>query len=143
MRRNYVLAAAGSLALLALLAAVRPAGAQEWTPPSRQMPEMPTTQQLSADGAGAAGAWARGVQVSQARGEGAGGGGRVKFVRFLAGVRPAITWSDRNGDGRADMIEVYRNGALAYQLVDADYDGTANVLRVYDAGGALAREERM
>lgn len=141
MRRNIVLAAAGSLALLA--AAARPAGAQEWTPPGKQMPEMPTTQQLSSQGAGAAGAWARGVEVSQARGEGAGGGGRVKFVRFLAGVRPVLTWSDRNGDGKADMVEVYRNGALAYQVVDADYDGTANVMRVYDAGGNLSREERM
>jgi hypothetical protein len=39
-------------------------------------------------------------------------------------------------------VDVFRRGALAYQLIDADYDGAANVLRVYDASGALARENR-
>jgi len=39
-------------------------------------------------------------------------------------------------------VEVYRNGALAFRLVDADYDGTANSLRSYDTSGAVAREER-
>src|ERR1700741_5088530 len=69
-------------------------------------------------------------------------GGRLALVRFLGGTRPGSVWTDRNGDGKADMIEVYRGGALAYQLIDADYDGTANVLRVYN-GGSLVREERL
>ena len=76
------------------------------------------------------------------RAEGDGGGARPRFVRFTAEMRPVQQWSDRNGDGRADLVEVYRNGALAYRLVDADYDGRANVLRVYGSSGALAREER-
>jgi hypothetical protein len=62
-------------------------------------------------------------------------------VRFVSNMRPVQQWSDRNGDGRADMIEVYRDGSLAYQLVDADYDGRANALRAY-TGGSLSREER-
>jgi hypothetical protein len=64
------------------------------------------------------------------------------MVRFMGGARPVASWTDRNGDGRADMVEVYRGGAVAFQLIDADYDGAANVLRVYDASGALARENR-
>jgi hypothetical protein len=39
-------------------------------------------------------------------------------------------------------VEVFRDGARAYQLVDSDYDGRSNVLRVYGAGGGLTREER-
>ena len=76
------------------------------------------------------------------RASGEGGGARPRFVRFTGQMRPVEAWSDRNGDGRADLIEVFRDGATAYQLVDADYDGRANVLRVYGSNGALAREER-
>jgi hypothetical protein len=40
-------------------------------------------------------------------------------------------------------VEVFRGGDRVYQLVDADYDGAANVLRVYSPSGELVREERL
>ena len=52
-------------------------------------------------------------------------------------------WSDRNGDGKSDMIEIYRGGAVVIQLIDADFDGRANVVREYDSSGSLSRETRL
>jgi hypothetical protein len=142
MRRTYGIAAA--VAALAVLAAVRLGAQQDWSPPSRDMPQMPATSELSGGWRGALAAWFRGTDDGLAgiRAMGEGGGARPRMVRFMGGARPVAEWKDRNGDGRADMVEVYRAGALAYQLIDADYDGAANVLRVYDASGALARENR-
>lgn len=144
MRRFPIAAAAGALALAVL--AARPLPAQEWSPPSRQMPQMPAQSELDGAWRGSLGAWfsGTGAATDQVRATGEGTrAGRPLMVRFTGNMRPVEVWSDRNGDGRADLIEVYRGGALAYQLVDADYDGSANVLRVYGPGGALAREERM
>lgn len=142
MRRTYGIAAA--VAALAVLAAVRLGAQQDWSPPSRDMPQMPATPELGGGWRGSLAAWFGGVDEGLAgiRALGEGGGPRPRMVRFMGGARPVATWTDRNGDGRADMVEVYRRGALAYQLIDADYDGAANVLRVYDASGALARENR-
>jgi hypothetical protein len=139
-------AAGGLVALLAvaLAAAPNPRHHQEWSPPSRQMPNMPGTSELSGAWKGSVGSWFNGlgVTVAAVRAEGEGGGARPRFIRFTAEMRPVQQWSDRNGDGRADLIEVYRDGALAWRMVDADYDGTANSLRSYDSSGAVAREER-
>jgi hypothetical protein len=134
----------GLLVLAALVGAAPLRAGQEWNPPSRQMPQMPATADLAGGWRGSLGSWFNGLGVSVAgvRAEGDGGGARPRFVRFTADMRPVEQWSDRNGDGRADLVEVYRNGALAYRLVDADYDGTANSLRAYDASGAVSREER-
>lgn len=132
--------------VLAAPAAVR---AQEWRPPSRQMPEMPDRAGLQGSGASAAGAWlgsmagAAGVGAGDVRAAGEGSGARAKFVRFTSGVFPVATWTDRNGDGRCDLVEVFREGNRVFQLVDADFDGSANVLRVYSASGELLREERL
>ena len=141
MRRMH--AGAAVAALVAVTLAAGPVR-QEWSPPSRQMPQMPAAAELEGAWRGSLGAWFNGlgVSVDQIRADGE-GGAKTKFVRFTGNMRPVETWSDRNGDGRADLIEVYRGGALAYQLIDADYDGNANALRVYNAGGGLAREERM
>ncbi len=142
MRRTFGIAAA--LAALAVLAAGRLRAQQDWSPPSRDMPQMPASAELSGGWRGSLAAWFRGTDegLDGIRALGDGGGGRPRMVRFMGGARPVAAWTDRNGDGRADLVEVYRGGALAYQLVDADYDGTANVLRVYDSSGALARENR-
>lgn len=132
---------------LAVVAATR-LSAQEWSPPSREMPQMPAATALEGQWRGAHASWFRGagdLGTVRAMGDGTRGavpGARPRSVRFVGGARPVATWTDRNGDGRVDMIEVYRDGALAYQLIDADYDGNANVLRVYDASGSLAREQR-
>lgn len=136
--------AAGAVVMAALaLSAFTFRRTQEWSPPSKQMPQMPATSELDGGWRGALGGWfaGLGVSVGDIRAVGEGGGARPRFVRFTSNMRPVEQWSDRNGDGRADMIEVYRDGARAYQLVDADYDGQANSLRAY-AGGSLAREER-
>jgi hypothetical protein len=134
---------AGMVAVLMLATLATAPLHQEWTPPTRDMPQMPASGELGGGWKGSLGAWFNGlgVSVSDVAAHGEGGGARPRFVRFTASMRPVEAWSDRNGDGRADMIEVYRSGALTHQLVDADYDGRANVLRVY-AGGSLAREER-
>ena len=130
-------------ALAAVLFAAGLTAQQEWTPPSSQMPEMPSAASLDGGWRGTLGAWFGGADqpLPQVRAVGE-GGARPRLVRFMGGARPVATWTDRNGDGRADLIEVFRGGAVAYQLVDADYDGGANVLRVYDSTGALAREQR-
>jgi hypothetical protein len=142
MRRTFGIAAA--VAALAVFAAVRLRAQQDWSPPSRDMPQMPASAELSGGWRGSLGPWFRGADegLDGIRALGEGGGARPRMVRFMGGARPVASWTDRNGDGRADMVEIYRNGAVAYQLIDADYDGTANVLRVYDASGALARENR-
>ena len=139
MRRIPLVAGAAAALLVALAA---PAKAQDWTPPSRHMPDMPALAELDGGWRGSLGVWlaGSGSAVDQLRAVGEGSGPRARLVRFLAGVRPAAVWTDRNGDGKADMIELFRGGARAYMLIDADYDGAANVLRVYDAGGSLARE---
>jgi hypothetical protein len=137
-----VRAAGGLLVLAALVGAAPYRPGQEWSPPSRQMPQMPAASELGGGWRGSLGSWFNGLgSLAALRAEGD-GGARPRFVRFTAEMRPVETWSDRNGDGRADLVEVYRNGALAYRLVDADYDGTANSLRAYDASGAVSREER-
>lgn len=141
MRRIHATAAVAAVTALTLAAA--PYRAQEWSPPSRQMPEMPETADLGGKWQASLGSWFNGlgVQVAAIRAEGEGGGHRARFVRFTADMRPVETWTDRNGDGRADMIEVYRDGVRTWQLVDADYRGSAHVLRVYDANGQLVREQ--
>jgi hypothetical protein len=128
------------LAGLLLLALVQ----TEWTPPSRQMPEMPAAAELGGGWRGSLGAWFRGVDFSldQIRAMGEGGGARPRFVRYSADMRPVEQWSDRNGDGGADLIELFRDGALSSRLIDADYDGSADLLHSYDRSGALAREVR-
>jgi hypothetical protein len=142
MRRSFGLAAA--VAALTVLAAVRLRAQQDWTPPSRDMPQMPATSELAGGWRSGLGAWFRGADegLDGIRALGEGGGARPRMIRFMGGSRPVAAWTDRNGDGRADLVEVYRGGAVAFQLIDADYDGTANVLRVYDASGGLARENR-
>jgi hypothetical protein len=136
MRRTFAVTA-----LAVLLACVGLAAQQEWTPPSRTMPEMPPTASLEAEWRTTLAAWFGGADQPLA-GVRAVGEARPRLVRFMGGNRPVATWTDRNGDGRADLIEIFRGGAVAFQLIDADYDGHANVLRIYDATGALAREQR-
>lgn len=133
-----------------LLGAALPARAQgpDWRPPSRTMPSMPQMTELQRDWRSAVGPWLSGVtRVSgvpagevRAEGETTPGSGRARFVRFLRGHFPLGSWQDRNGDGRCDMVELFRDGARVVQAVDADYDGTINKLRFYDASGALVRE---
>lgn len=138
----YLLLAGGSAS---------PIAAQDWRPPSSEMPAMPQASELSgawintrSDWFGGA-ATVAGVSLStlQVVGEGRTARARAQFVRVSSGPLPVMVWQDRNGDGRADLIEIFRSGGVIFQLIDADYDGTANVLRVYDAAGTLIRENRL
>lgn len=125
--------------------------AAEWSPPGSEMPAMPSMADLQGSWQSSLGAWFRGIDAVsgaglsalRATGETTPGSARAKFIRFSAGPRPVAVWSDRNGDGKCDMLELFRSGAVVVQLVDPDYDGRANVLRLYDASGALARETRL
>lgn len=140
-----------AVALLLVSASGARAQAVDWKPPSRQMPPMPTRADLSGDWMSARSAWFQGVdRVSgvsasslRAAGEPRSGSDVLQIARFMNGPIPAVVWSDRNGDDRADMIEIFKSGGVIVQLLDVDYDGSANVLRIYDASGALVREERM
>lgn len=126
-------------------------GTPQWTPPSREMPQMPRMADLQGDWLSSVLAWFRGTeQVTgaapaglRAAGEARPGSERAQIVRFTSGPRPVAVWTDRNGDGRLDMLELYRSGTVVVQLIDADFDGNANVVRILDASGALIREERM
>lgn len=143
--RRFLVAAAGIL--LALSA--RPLHAQDWTPPSREMPPMPRMDELSGAWKQTLAAWFGGVEavsgvpMAEVRATGDGRGGRTQQVRFAGGVRPVASWTDRNGDGRCDMLEIFHDGSVAYQVIDADFDGQANVVRVYDARGNLKSETRL
>ena len=137
--------------VIGTMVAARSADAQEWRPPSQSMPAMPRAAELSAGWMSSNNAWfgsaarAAGVEASSLRvaGEGRQSGGQVQVVRATSGPLPVVVWQDRNGDARADLIEIFRSGSVIIQLVDADYDGTANVLRVYDATGKLVSEDRL
>jgi len=149
MRHLLLLAALAIPALAAAPGARAQSSLADWQPPSRGMPAMPQMAELR--GGWGAGAWQGaiaqvsgiGAEQTRAAGETSGGSARARFVRFTGGYRPAATWTDRNGDGTADLIEIFRDGARVVQLVDADYDGTANVLRVYSASGQLLRETQL
>ncbi|MDQ3556835.1 MAG: hypothetical protein M3409_08670 [Gemmatimonadota bacterium] len=136
-----------AILVAAIFAAAAPGSAQEWTLPTRQMPAMPRMAEMAGGWQEGAGAWAAsaqqlsGVSVGQMRaiGDAAPRGDRAGFVRFTGEARPVATWADRNGDGRADMVELFRNGVLAVQVIDADYDGRVNAVRHFDASGKPVR----
>lgn len=139
------------LPLFALAATDAHAQGAEWSPPSSQMPMMPRAADLQNDWISANGSWFDGVEgvsgVAASRlrpsGDRRRGSDHLQVARFTQGPLPVVVWSDRNGDDRADMIEIFRSGGVIIQLIDADYDGRANVLRVYDESGSLLREERI
>ncbi len=152
MLRRLTLALLPVLAAFALAAEAHgQAAVPSWSPPTREMPAMPLMAELQGDWLSPVAVWFAGVEelsgVSTARlraaGEAGAGSDRAQFVRFTSGPVPVAAWSDRNGDGRLDMLELYRNGVMVIQVIDADYDGRANVMRVHDASGALVREERL
>jgi hypothetical protein len=116
---------------------------QDWSPPSRAMPDMPAVVSLPDGWRTSLGPWFARVEnlenvqaIADVR-----RGQRPSRIRFMGSAGPAAIWSDRNGDGRADMIEIYRGGALAHQLIDRDYDGGADVKRDFDDCGSLAGEQ--
>lgn len=139
------------LAMLLTLLATTSAEGQQWRPPTRQMPTMPTMSELSGNWMGPRAEWFSGVDrlsgiaPSQLRavGQGRSGSAVAQVVHFNNGPVPVVVWHDRNSDGRADLIEIYRGGGVIVQVIDADYDGQANVMRIYDTTGALSREERL
>lgn len=151
MLRRLTVLFVGLLALHALPSAAQGQAVPQWSPPTRDMPAMPRMAELQGDWLGGVEAWFSGVEqvsgVSPARlravGEARQGSERAQIVRFTSGPLPVAVWSDRNGDGRLDMLELYRGGTMVIQLIDADYDGRANVMRIHDASGALVREERL
>jgi hypothetical protein len=154
MRSMALVALSFLVALSAALVAPRTLVAQEsaeWRPPTTEMPQMPTMASLQGEWRSQLSAWFRGVdrvagvdaRTLRASGSPRAGSTRAALVRFMAGPVPAVVWTDRNGDDRADMIEIFRGGTAVIQLIDADYSGVANVLRVYDAAGGLVREERL
>lgn len=139
------------LALLLLAALSAPAAAQgDWRPPGRAMPEMPSSAELAGDWLSSRASWFRGVQATTgvapsalvASGEPR-GAEVCRVVRFQSGPLPVVVWTDRDGDGKADSVELYRDGGVVAQLLDSNHDGSANVLRRYDSSGALISEERM
>lgn len=133
-------------ALLGIALSASPSAAQgdAWRPPSREMPVMPASAELAGDWLGPRSAWFAGLPARDLRASGEPrGAASARVARFHNGALPIVVWADRNGDARADMIEIYRAGGVIVQLIDADYDGNANVLRRYDASGALLSEERM
>jgi hypothetical protein len=146
---RYLMPSACALALLVLT--VEQSTAQEWRPPSRDMPSMPPVAQISPEWMSQQSGWfagaapLAGVSASALRisGEPRRGSPNAQVVRASAGPLPVVVWQDRNGDNRADMIEIFKTGGVILQLIDADYDGQANVLRIYDTSGALVREDRM
>jgi hypothetical protein len=127
------------------------AGAQEWRPPSREMPTMPEVSELTGNWMAGRAEWFSGIRTvsgidpSELRpaAEGRRGSRQAQIVRFNSGPVPVVVWQDRNGDGRADLIEIYRGAGVIIQLVDATYNGQADVIRIYSPDGSLSREERL
>ncbi len=148
--RQPILLALLAVPLLLLSPALASAQA-EWRPPTTAMPMMPTAADLQGNWMSSNAQWFNGVEAVsgvataqlRASGDRRRGSDRLQIARFGVGPLPAVVWSDRNGDDRADMIEIYRSGGVIVQLIDADYNGRANVLRIYDERGTLLREERL
>ena len=107
---------------------------------------MPRTSELGGDWLSPRSAWfagvdgVSGVAVAGLRATGEGRGPHAQIARFSNGAVPVVVWMDRNGDTKADMIEIYRGAGIIIQLIDADFDGQANVVRVHDADGKLLRQ---
>jgi hypothetical protein len=145
-RLGWILAVLTTLSLAAAL----PAGAQ-WRPASTNMPVMPTSAELQGEWVRSVGGWFSGVeriagvgvQGLRAAGNARAGSNHTQVTRLMNGPVPVVVLTDRNGDNRADMIEIFNSGSLVAQVIDADYNGQANVMRLYDASGALVREERL
>lgn len=142
------------LILVCLLMVCAPAVASAqaaWRPPSTEMPLMPRAAEIRGDWLGSRSQWfngldgVAGVAASSLRatGEPRSGSEHVQIARFSSGPLPVVIWSDRNTDNRADIIEIFRSGGVIIQLIDADYDGQANVIRIYDANGDLVSQERL
>jgi hypothetical protein len=137
--------------LLVLAPSVASAQAPSWRPPSAEMPMMPRAAEIQGDWLGSRAGWFRGLDdvagVSasglRASGEPRSGSEHVQIARFTTGPLPVVIWSDRNGDDRADIIEIFRSGGVIIQVIDADYNGSANVIRTYDAEGELINQERL
>lgn len=150
MSHRSLLAALAVASALCAPAALRAQG-PNWRPPSQVMPQMPSRAELRSDWLGPRASWFQGVEsVSGATldsltpiGEGRPGSDVAQMVRFTSGPFPVVVWSDRNADGRADMIEIYKSGGMIIQLIDANFDTRADVMRVYDSAGKLLRQERM
>jgi hypothetical protein len=151
LRDSIVRSVLLALPLVALVPVTAAAQGVDWRPPSAEMPMMPRAADLRNDWVAANSAWFAGVEAVsgvatsrlRASGDRRGGSDHVQIARFGQGPVPVVVWSDRNGDDRADMIEIFRSGGVIVQLIDANYNGRANVLRIYDEGGALVREERI
>jgi len=151
MRNLMILLALAAAASVGVATPAPAQGAPQWRPASTQMPTMPTTAELQGDWQAQFGAWFGGMDrvtgVGPAGLRAAGnprpGSPRAQVVRFLRGPVPVVVMTDRNGDDRADMVEYFRDGSLVAQVIDADYSGTANAIRFYDASGALIREDRL
>ncbi|CAN5814980.1 hypothetical protein BH23GEM6_BH23GEM6_08050 [soil metagenome] len=151
MRRIPLLLALLALPLLLAAPPHLAAQAAEWRPPTTEMPMMPRVDEIQNNWIAANARWFRGVEaatgvpMARLRGDGERrrGSDFLQIARFGNGHLPVIVWSDRNGDGRADLIEIYRSSSVIFQLIDAGYSGRANVLRVYDGAGSLLREERL
>jgi hypothetical protein len=150
-RTILLLLISSAILVLAPSRAQAQAPGNSWRPPSRAMPMMPRVADLGGDWLGPRTAWFQdvhgiaGVQPTAllAVGEARAGSEYTQIARFNSGPLPVVVWSDRNGDDRADLIEIFRQGGVIIQLIDADYDGTANVVRIYDAAGKLLREDRL
>lgn len=143
-----------STVLLAGLAAATPLRAQagpDWRPANPEMPAMPTMAELQAGWQSSLAPWfggleraaGVGVQGLRATGTARGGAARAQVARLMNGPIPVVVMTDRNGDDRADLVEIFRDGSLVIQVIDADYNGRANVMRVYDAAGTLLREDKL
>ena len=112
---------------------------------------MPRADEIRGDWLGPRAEWFRGLEevagVSasglRASGDARGGSERVQVARFTSGPFPVVVWSDRNGDGRADMIEIFRSGSVVVQLIDENYNGRANFVRRYDGAGSLVSQDRL
>ena len=144
------LTALSSVSVLVALLVPFEAEGQEWRPPSRDMPQMPQVSELTADWLAQRAEWFSSAAAAagsagdlRVAGEARRGTGTAQVVRASSGPVPVVVWQDRNGDGRVDLIEVFRSGAVMVQVIDADYDGAANVLRSYDASGSLQKEDRL
>lgn len=153
MKKTIAFSIAGLLGLMVLTlpVAAQQSPATGWSPPSREMPQMPSSAELQSDWRGLLGSWFAGVEsVSgvapaglRASGEPKSGADRTQLVRFTSGPLPISVWTDRNADGRADLIEIFRSGRVLVQLIDADYNGQADVIRTYDDNGTLLGERKL
>jgi hypothetical protein len=70
------------------------------------------------------------------------GDGRPDIVKIFKDNELVQIESDRNFDGKTDLVQEYSHGVLVREIHDDDFDGKAELIKTFRPDGTLAIVER-